>query len=124
MLALVIGGILGGIAIWRHGLKAWLWPMAFALNGPDLLYVYLAWAQPDSYPLITSLIAVESFGYGFGFSAYMMYMIRLAEGQFKTAHYAFGNRDHGAGGVGHPVLERGDAGVARLPGLLRLGESR
>ncbi|MEZ4236272.1 MAG: MFS transporter [Myxococcota bacterium] len=89
VLALTAGGILGGLAIWRHGLKAWLWPMVFALNAPDLVYVWLAYAQPDNYPLVVGLIGVEQFGYGFGFTAYMMFMIRLAEGEHKTAHYAF-----------------------------------
>lgn len=87
--ALTIGGILGGYAIYRNGLKAWLWPMAVAINVPNLVYVYLAWAQPESYVLISTGIAIESFGYGFGFTAYLMYMIRFAEGPYKTAHYAF-----------------------------------
>jgi len=89
MLALTIGGILGGFAIYRHGLKAWLWPMAVAINVPNLVYVYLAWAQPESYALVCVGIAIESFGYGFGFTAYLMYMIRFADGPYKTAHYAF-----------------------------------
>ena len=87
--ALVAGGILGGLAIYRHGLKAWLWPMVIVLNLPDLVYVYMAWAQPESYGLVCGLIGVESFGYGFGFTAYMMFLIHLADGEFKTAHYAF-----------------------------------
>ncbi|MEM6929092.1 MAG: MFS transporter, partial [Myxococcota bacterium] len=87
--ALTVGGILGGYAIYRNGLKAWLWPMAIAINVPNIVYVYLAWAQPESYALICTGIAIESFGYGFGFTAYLMYMIRFAEGPYKTAHYAF-----------------------------------
>lgn len=87
---LTVGGVLGGIAIYRHGLRAWLWPMVAALNVPDLIYVYLSWVQPTEVPLVTALIGVESFGYGFGFTAYLMFMIRLADGEFKTAHYAFG----------------------------------
>ena len=86
---LVVGGILGGLAIWRHGLRAWMWPMVFALNAPDLVYVYLSWAQPTSYPLICSLLGLEAFGYGFGFTAYMMFLIYLADGEYKTTHYAF-----------------------------------
>jgi PAT family beta-lactamase induction signal transducer AmpG len=87
--ALVVGGILGGVAIWRHGLKAWMWPMVVALNAPDLVYVYLAWAQPESYSLVCGLLGLEAFGYGFGFTAYMMFLIHLAEGEYKTTHYAF-----------------------------------
>ena len=89
ILALTVGGILGGLAINRHGLKAWLWPMVIALNVPDALYVYLAWAQPQSFPLVASFIGLESFGYGFGFTAYLMFLIHLADGEYKTAHYAF-----------------------------------
>lgn len=87
--ALVLGGILGGLAIYRDGLRAWLWPMAVAINVPNLVYVYLAWAQPESYATICACIGLEHFGYGFGFTAYLMYLIQFAEGPYKTAHYAF-----------------------------------
>lgn len=86
--SLVTGGILGGIAVSRHGLKYWLWPMALAINLPDLVYIYMAWVQPNSLLLINSLVAVEQFGYGFGFTAFMLYLIYIAQGEYKTAHYA------------------------------------
>lgn len=86
--ALVIGGILGGILVSRKGLKYWIWWMALAINLPDLVYIYMAWQQPESSWIINALVAVEQFGYGFGFTAFMMYLIYIAEGQFKTAHYA------------------------------------
>jgi MFS transporter, PAT family, beta-lactamase induction signal transducer AmpG len=89
VVCLVLGGILGGLAIYKHGLKAWLWPMVIAVNVPNLLYVYLAMAQPTDFPLICGIIGVEQFGYGFGLSAYMMYLIHLADGPYKTTHYAF-----------------------------------
>lgn len=88
VLALVIGGLLGGASISRWGLRACLWPMVAIMHLPDLVFVYLSWVQPESYGLICALIGVEQFGYGFGFTAYMMYLIRLAEGPYKTAHYA------------------------------------
>ena len=88
IIALTLGGIAGGIAASRHGLKAWLLPMVFAINLPNLVYVYLAWAQPASLWLITSSVVVEQFGYGFGFTAYILYMIYYSEGPNKTAHYA------------------------------------
>ncbi len=87
--SLVIGGILGGVAIYSGGLKKWLWPMVVMLNLPNLVYWWLARTQPESLDIITGLICVEQFGYGFGFSAYMMYLIKLADGPHKTAHYAF-----------------------------------
>ncbi len=88
IIALTLGGILGGIVIAMHGLKKWLWPMAFALNVPNLVYVALAFWQPSSLWLITSGVVIEQFGYGFGFTAYMLYMISFADGPSKTAHYA------------------------------------
>lgn len=89
IIALVIGGILGGIAVSRQGLKFWLWWMLIAMNLPNAVYVFLAYVQPESLSLIGGAIAIEKFGYGFGFTAYMLYMIYIARGAFKTAHYAF-----------------------------------
>jgi PAT family beta-lactamase induction signal transducer AmpG len=86
--ALTVGGIAGGWMIARHGLKAWLWPMLFAIHLPDAVFLYLAHAQPASVAVIQTCIAVEQFGYGFGFSAYLMYMIYVARGEHQTAHYA------------------------------------
>jgi len=88
VLALLLGGVLGGLAISRHGLKAWLWPMVAILHLPDVVFLYLSWVQPQSFPLICGLVGLEQFGYGFGFTAYMMFLMRLASGPHKTAHYA------------------------------------
>ncbi len=86
---LTIGGILGGLLASRNGLKYWLWPMVFAINLPNLVYVYLSYALPDSIVLVSAAVAVEQFGYGFGFTAYMLYQIYVSEGEHKTAHFAF-----------------------------------
>jgi PAT family beta-lactamase induction signal transducer AmpG len=88
IIALTVGGILGGIVVALHGLKKWLWPMAFALNVPNVVYVAFAFWMPSSLWWITSGVVVEQFGYGFGFTAYMLYMIYFADGPNKTAHYA------------------------------------
>ncbi len=88
IIALTLGGILGGIAVARHGIGKWLWPMVLAMNVPNLVYVYLAFAQPANLAVITSCVIAEQFGYGFGFTAYMLYMIYLSQGDHKTAHYA------------------------------------
>ncbi|MCQ2094727.1 MAG: MFS transporter [Bacteroidaceae bacterium] len=85
---LTIGGIIGGIMAARWGLKRSLWPMAACMTLPCLSFVYLAMAQPTSIIVISTCIAIEQFGYGFGFTAYMLYMIHFAEGEFKTSHYA------------------------------------
>ena len=88
ILALTLGGILGGIVAARNGLKYWLFPMIVAINIPDVVYVYLAYAQPQSMLIISGCVALEQFGYGFGFTAFMLYMIYISEGEFKTAHFA------------------------------------
>ena len=88
IIALTCGGLLGGIVASRHGLKSWLWPMLFIMHLPDLVFIYLAHAQPDNLFIINLCVAVEQFGYGFGFTAYMLYMIYIARGAHPTAHYA------------------------------------
>ena len=88
ILALTCGGLLGGMVASRHGLKAWLWPMVLIIHLPDAVFIYLAHAQPDNLALISVAVAVEQFGYGFGFTAYMLYMIYIARGAHSTAHYA------------------------------------
>jgi MFS transporter, PAT family, beta-lactamase induction signal transducer AmpG len=88
VLALTCGGILGGLAISRNGLRAWLWSMILAVHLPNLLFVALAFTLPTEPWVITAAIAVEQFGYGFGFAAYLLFMIMTADGEHKTAHYA------------------------------------
>jgi len=88
MIALIIGGVLGGFIIAKDGLKKWLWFMIIAINLPDILYVYMAFAQPAGISIIYICVAIEQFGYGFGFTAYMMYMIYISAGEFKTSHFA------------------------------------
>ena len=86
--ALTVGGILGGIAASKWGLKKSLWPMAMALTLPCLSFVFLAAFQPQNIALISSCVALDQFGYGFGFTAYMLYLIYFSDGEFKTAHYS------------------------------------
>ena len=88
VLGLVLGGISGGFIAAKYGLKKWIWPMALAMKLPDLAYVYLAHFQPDNIYLVQSLIAVEQFGYGFGFTAFTLYLIYFVQGQNRTSHYA------------------------------------
>lgn len=86
--ALTVGGILGGVAASRWGLKKSLWPMALSLTLPCLSFVFLAAFQPESLWIIGSCVALDQFGYGFGFTAYMLYLMYFSEGEFKTAHYS------------------------------------
>ena len=88
VLFLTIGGILGGIYASRVGLKKSLWVMAACMTLPCITFVYLAICQPTNLALISTAIAIEQFGYGFGFTAYMLYMMYFSDGEFKTSHYA------------------------------------
>lgn len=87
-LMLTIGGIAGGLLAARHGLKHWLWWMAVAINLPNAVYILLAWLRPDSFLMINIAVGVEQLGYGFGFTAYTLYMIYVARGAHSTAHFA------------------------------------
>lgn len=88
--ALLVGGIISGFLVSRDGLKKWILPMALAINLPDLVYVWMAATTPNNPILISICVAIEQFGYGFGFTAYMLYLIYIADGKHKTAHYAIG----------------------------------
>jgi len=88
IIALSLGGILGGIVASRKGLKYWLWWMVAAMNLPNVVYVFLSYVMPSSLWIVGASVATEQFGYGFGFTAYMLYMIYVSEGKHKTAHFA------------------------------------
>ena len=88
LILLSIGGILGGFLAARNGLKFWLFPMAIAMNLPNAVYVYLSYFQPEQLWIVNTCVAIEQFGYGFGFTAYMLFMIMVSEGKHKTAHFA------------------------------------
>ncbi|HEY5042899.1 MAG TPA: MFS transporter [Verrucomicrobiae bacterium] len=84
----ILGSLLGGFVIARRGLKFWLWPMLLAIHLPDAVFIWLAYARPQNLFAIGAGVAVEQFGYGFGFTAFMLYMIYIARGEHRTAHYA------------------------------------
>lgn len=88
IIGLTIGGIIGGIVAARGGLKKWLWPMAWSMSLTCLTFVYLSYASDLSLLTVNICVFVEQFGYGFGFTAYMLYLIYFSEGKHKTAHYA------------------------------------
>ena len=90
VISLLLGGVLGGMAIAHSGLKRWIWPMAFAISLPNLVYLYLAYTMPEGIGVVNVCVAIEQFGYGFGFTAYTMYLMLFAEGNYKTSHYAIG----------------------------------
>lgn len=88
VIGLTLGGILGGICAGKDGLKKWLWLMVCAITLPDAAYVYLAYALPSSLFVVNLCVFIEQFGYGFGFTAYMLYLIYYSRGNYKTSHYA------------------------------------
>lgn len=88
VVGLTLGGILGGFAASTGGLKKWLWPMVCAITLPDIVYVYMAYALPSQLMVVNVCVFIEQFGYGFGFSAYMLYLIYYSQGEHKTSHYA------------------------------------
>lgn len=88
ILGLTLGGIIGGIVAAKGGLRRWLWPMAWSISLTCATFVYLSYVQPDSLWVINLCVFIEQFGYGFGFTAYMLYLIYFSEGEHSTAHYA------------------------------------
>ncbi len=86
--ALLCGGLLGGLAISKQGLRFWLWPMVLSMHLPDLAFVYLAYVKPENPALISAAVALEQFGFGFGFTAYTLFMIMVSQGEHRTSHYA------------------------------------
>ena len=88
VIGLTIGGIIGGIVAARGGLKKWLWPMMLSMLLTSVTFVYLAYVLPDIRWIINLCVLIEQFGYGFGFTAYMLFLMYFSEGEHKTAHYA------------------------------------
>lgn len=89
VIGLTLGGILGGIAVSEGGFKKWLWPMVLAITLPDCVYLFLAYFQPEDMLWVDLAIGTEQFGYGFGFTIYMLFMLYFSQGESKTSHYAF-----------------------------------
>lgn len=87
---LAIGGVIGGIVAARYGLRKVIYPMAIAMNLPNVVYLYLAYYQPDNFALVNVCVAFEQFGYGFGFTAFMLFMVSFVEdsGKYRTSHFS------------------------------------
>ena len=99
MIALIVGGLLGGWLISRYGFRRCLWPMVLALHVPDVFYLYMAYAQPALQQIVVFgrsipfgtvplLVAAEQFGYGIGLTAFTVYLMMICKGKYKTAHFA------------------------------------
>ena len=110
VIALTLGGLLGGWVISRGGLKKLLWPLMICMHAPNLLFVLLAVTQPTSVWVVSAALAVEQFGYGFGFTAYMVFMLMVA-----------GSSDGVAGGVADGSALHKTAHYALCTGFMALG---
>ena len=88
VIGLLLGGILGGIVVAMDGFRKWRWPMVMAISLPNCVYIFLAYFQPENIWWISSVIAIEQFGYGFGFTLYMLFMLYFSQGKSKAAHYS------------------------------------
>jgi PAT family beta-lactamase induction signal transducer AmpG len=88
IIGLTLGGIIGGVVAAAGGLKKWLWPMTLSMLLTAATFLYLSFTQTDNLLVVNICVFVEQFGYGFGFTAYMLYLIYFSDGKYKTAHYA------------------------------------
>jgi PAT family beta-lactamase induction signal transducer AmpG len=88
VIMLTLGGLLGGFLAARNGLKYWLLWMVLAINLPNVVYIFLSSVLPENLWIINLAVGIEQFGYGFGFAAYMLYMLYISNGAHQTAHYA------------------------------------
>ena len=88
VIGLLLGGILGGVTLSRFGLKKCIWYMVAAISVPDLVYVYLSWMPTQNMALVSACIFIEQLGYGFGFTAYTLFLMYFARGEHQTSHYA------------------------------------
>lgn len=88
LIGLILGGIVGGWLVSRDGLKHWWWPMIIAISLPDVVYIYLAYCQPNDLLIINSCVFLEQLGYGFGFTAYMLFLVYFAKGEKSTSVFS------------------------------------
>ncbi|MBR6370083.1 MAG: MFS transporter [Bacteroidaceae bacterium] len=88
VIGLLLGGILGGLTLSRFGLRKCIWYMVAAISVPDLVYVYLSWLPTQNMAVVSTCIFIEQMGYGFGFTAYTLFLMYFARGEHQTSHYA------------------------------------
>jgi PAT family beta-lactamase induction signal transducer AmpG len=88
VIGLTLGGIIGGMVAAKGGLKRWLWPMAWSMSLTCLVFVFLSYFPHQPLWVVNICLFIEQFGYGFGFTAYTLYLIYFSEGEHKTAYYS------------------------------------
>ena len=107
VIGLLGGGIVGGWLVSKYGLRRMLWPLVMAITLPDIVYVWLSYAQTQSLPLIASCVFIEQVGYGLGFTAYTLYLVSFSHGERSTSVFSFCTAFQYLGGVMLPGMVSG-----------------
>ena len=107
VIGLLLGGIVGGWAVSKWGLKKCLWPLVLCITLPDIVYVYLSYFPTDNLWLIGSCVCVEQIGYGLGFAAYTLFLVHFSRGERSTAVFSICTAGQYLGGVMIPGMVSG-----------------
>lgn len=107
VIGLLLGGIAGGWAVSKWGLKRCLWPLVLCITLPDLVYVYLSYFPDNSLWLTGSCVCIEQIGYGLGFAAYTLYLVTFSRGERSTAVFSICTAGQYLGGVMIPGMVSG-----------------
>ena len=107
LIGLLLGGIVGGWAVSKWGLKKCLWPLVLCITLPDIVYVYLSYVPTDNLWLIGSCVCIEQIGYGLGFAAYTLFLVTFSRGERSTAVFSICTAGQYLGGVMLPGMVSG-----------------
>jgi PAT family beta-lactamase induction signal transducer AmpG len=107
VIGLLLGGIIGGWAVSKWGLKKCLWPLVLCITLPDIVYVYLSYYPTDNLWLIGTCVCIEQIGYGLGFAAYSLYLVTFSRGERTTAVFSICTAGQYLGGVMIPGMVSG-----------------
>ena len=107
VIGLLLGGIVGGWAVSRWGLKRCLWYLVMCITLPDAVYVYLSIFPTDNLWLTASCVCVEQIGYGLGYAAYTLFLVTFSRGERSTAVFSICTAGQYLGGVMLPGIVSG-----------------
>ena len=107
VIGLLLGGIVGGWAVSKWGLKKCLWPLVLCITLPDAVYVYLSYVPTESLWLIGTCVCIEQIGYGLGFAAYTLFLVTFSRGERSTAVFSICTAGQYLGGVMLPGMVSG-----------------
>lgn len=107
VIGLLAGGIIGGWAVSKWGLKKCLWPLVLCITLPDAVYVYLSFFPTDNLWLTGACVCIEQIGYGLGFAAYTLYLVTFSRGERSTAVFSICTAGQYLGGIMLPGMVSG-----------------